>query len=369
MISTAFTQWPLEKQHVLVRIDGNVPLNNDTIINDFRLRAVEPTIRYLCQRNAFVTLITHIGNPRGHDPNVSTRPISFWFNERQLPVLVLENVRFDPREKKGDTKFAQTLAHGHDYFVNDAWGTMHRNDASIVALAKCFPSERRSIGFLVQQELEKLSPLSNGRKRPFTLFLGGGKTMDKLRYLPPLIEQGFLDHLVILPGIAHTFLAANGAQGGKSPIHNDLFDLCNSIKTLSKKHNVALHLPIDLLVGEGSWQGKKQIRRVEDLQPDDVSISIGPDSLELFQNIINRSSGIFFNGIMGEPRIHGTLEFSERLLTAIGMSAAYTVVGGGDTVALAERFKLSEYFSFCSSGGGATLAYIAGMQLPGLSVF
>ncbi|HAU30544.1 MAG: Phosphoglycerate kinase [candidate division TM6 bacterium GW2011_GWF2_43_17] len=369
MISTTFTQWPLAKQHVLVRIDGNVPLHNDTIVNDFRLRAVEPTIRYLCNRGAFVTLITHIGNPRGYDPSVSTRPIAFWFNERQMPVLVLENTRFDPREKKGDQKFSQTLAHGHDYFINDAWGTMHRNDASIVALAKCFAPEQRSCGFLVQLETEKLSRLRNHPKRPFTLFLGGGKTIDKLRYLPTLIEQERLNHLVILPGIAHTFLAANGANGGKSPVHNDLFELCNTIKKLCHHHHVELHLPVDLLVGEGSWQGVKQIRAAESLQADDVSISIGPKSLETFQGIINRSESIFFNGIMGEPRIHGTLEFSERLLTAIGMSSAYTVIGGGDTVTLAERCNLSDYFSFCSSGGGSTLAYIAGTQLPGLSVF
>ncbi len=369
MISATFTQWQLEKQHVLVRIDGNVPLNNDIITNDFRLRAVEPTIRYLCQQGAFVTLITHIGNPRGYDPNVSTRPIAYWFNERQLPVLVLENIRFDPREKKGDLRFAQTLAHGHDFFINDAWGTMHRNDASMVALSQCFTERHRSIGFLVEKELQKLTPMRTNPQQPFTLFLGGGKTSDKLRYLPTLIEQGKLQHLVLLPGVAHTFLAYNGNPRGKSPIHDDLFELCNTIIKLCHKHNVSLHLPVDLLVGAGSWQGQKEIRDVTQLQPDDISISIGPKTLELCQNIITQSKTIFFNGIMGDPLIRGTMEYSERLLTAISMSSAYAVLGGGDTVAQAERYNLADYFSFCSSGGGATLAYIAGTQLPGLTAF
>lgn len=369
MISTLLTKWNLEQQHVLVRIDGNVQLHNDTVLNDFRLRAVKPTIEYLCQAGAFVTLITHIGNPRSYDPNLSTRPIAYWFKEQNLPVLVLENVRFDPREKHSSNALAKTLAHGHDLFVNDAWGTMHRNDTSIVALAKQFTPERRSLGLLVQNEIAKLTPLKNAPKAPYTLFLGGGKTSDKLRYIPQLIKQGKLQNLVLLPGVAHTFLAANGTKNSKSPIHTELFELCKQIQKLCLTHDVKLHLPIDLLVGEGSWQGPKKIKPIQELEPDDISISIGPATLEQLQPIIAQSKTIFFNGIMGDPRIHGTLEFSERLLTAIGMSGAYSVIGGGDTVALAERFKLTDYFSFCSSGGGATLAYIAGERLPGLAVF
>ncbi len=362
-----FTKWHLAKQHVLVRIDGNIPIANESIQNDFRLQAALPTITYLCEKGAFVTLITHLGSPRGYDPSVSTRPIAYWFSERKLPVILLENIRFDPGEKRGDHKFAKTLAHGHDFFINDAWGTMHRNDASIVALPGCFPPEKRSFGFLVEKEFTHLAPLKNATKKPYTLFLGGGKTADKIRYLPSLIQRSAPTTLVILPGIAHTFLAAAGNKQGKSPVHQDLFPLCNEIIKLCKIHGVTLILPSDLLVGKGSWQGEKVVRKISDLDEDDIGISSGPNSMEQYQNIINASKTIFFNGIMGDLRHPTSLEISQKILNSIALSSSYSVIGGGDTVSLAQKLELLNFFSFASSGGGSTLAYISGATLPGIA--
>jgi phosphoglycerate kinase len=297
---------------------------------------------------------------------VSTRPIAYWFSEQKLPVILLENIRFDPGEKRGDLKFAKTLAHGHDFFINDAWGTMHRNDASITVLPQCFSPEKRSYGFLVERELAQLTRLNTQIKQPYTLFLGGGKTTDKIRYLPSLIKQGRLNHLVLLPGVAHTFIAANGVPQAKSPVHSDLFPLCLEIQQLCQKHGVNLVLPKDLLVGNGSWQNGQSIKSIHELTGDDISISSGPAAMEEYQQIIARSKTIFFNGIMGDLRIPSSVKMSEKLITSIAMSSAYSVLGGGDTVTLAQQLDLIKFISFASSGGGSTLAYISGTDLPGL---
>jgi len=176
MITSRLKTWNLKNKKVLLRIDGNVPLHNGVILNDFRLRALTKTLDFLQQKQALVTIITHLGRPKIFNPLLSTAPLALWFAKRDYDtVSVEENLRFDPREKESTVDYARDLATGFDFYLNEAWGVIHRNDTSIALLPTCFPQENRSIGFLIEQELSALTPLRVAPAEPFLVLLGGCK--------------------------------------------------------------------------------------------------------------------------------------------------------------------------------------------------
>lgn len=250
----------LTNKKVLVRIDGNVPLKNNVIDNDFRLKAVLPTLRFLREKGATITIATHLGRPKpgapGHrDPQLSTKPLQQWFNAQNFKVNVLENLRFDPREQqmcpcpaepwrrrvvKPNPLFARELADGFDYFVNDAWGAFHRHDTSITLLPGCFPPEKRSFGFLVQKELEALTPLKDNPQQPYLIFLGGGKGETKLQILKELVATKKPTTVIVLPALCFTFLKALGKPIGMSLIDEEFLPNVQELLQQAKNSRIEI---------------------------------------------------------------------------------------------------------------------------------
>ncbi|KKT23617.1 MAG: Phosphoglycerate kinase [candidate division TM6 bacterium GW2011_GWF2_43_87] len=369
MIHSTIATWLLEGKKVFVRIDGNVPLCEGRIENDFRLRALLPTLEFLSSKKAQITVATHLGRP-SPDKKISTVPIAQWFSQAGYPnITVLENLRNDPREKKGDESFAQELAQGYDFYVNDAWGVMHRADCSITKLPLQFPIECRSIGLLVERELQALHYLRHKPQRPYIAFLGGGKS-EKIETCLRLIEQELVSTLVLLPGISFTFLKAQGYPIGKSLIDESSIEMCRTIFDKARQKKIDLVLPSDYLIGRlnnGETYGSVcDAHRIPD---DAIGLAIGPKTLTQLKALVEQAATIFYNGAMGLPSFPASQQPLYELLEIIAQSSAYSVVGGGDSVAAVERISLEQNISFCSTGGGSTLAYICQIPLIGLSVF
>lgn len=352
------TECPIAGKRVFLRIDANVPLEGGRIGNDFRLRMVLPTIEYLIQAGAQLTIGTHLGRPTGVDKSLSVAPIRHWFKERGVAAQFLENLRFDPREKAGDMGFAHELAAGHDIYVDDAWGTMHRADTSIALLPTLFAPENRAYGLLVAKELAALTPLRSAVPKPYLVFLGGNK--EKIELLEDLINHGQPTGLVVLPAIAFSFLAAQGRSVGSSLTFPESFATCRSIIRLAHKRGVEILLPKDFFVEKHGGQ----IEAMRHIMDEEKGVTIGPETMAMLASRIAQARTIFYNGAMGYGE-EGRYMLKE-LLTCIASSTAHTVIGGGDSVAAAERFGLAKSFSWCSTGGGSTLAFISGAQLPGL---
>lgn len=367
----SLTTCNITNRRVFLRIDGNVPISKGTILNDFRLRAVLPTIDYLLDAGATITIGTHLGRPTGTEPQLSVEPIRRWFAEKNLArINILENLRFDPREKKRDVSFARQLAAGQDVYINDAWGAMHRDETSITVLPTLFAPEHRAFGLLVKQELAALTPLRAAPKTPYVVFLGGGK--QKFETLNQLAKQGHATTIVLLPGIVFTFLAAQGIPVGKSLVFPEHFDTCRAFMELARKNGITVLIPQDFLASKDT-----QLVLTGQTIPDSAQgITIGPKTSALLEKIISEAQTIFYNGAMGFGEFGGFGEFEEfgkesenileKLLTSIALSRAHTVIGGGDSIAAVEKFGLAKKYTWCSTGGGSTLAFISGAELPGL---
>lgn len=359
---TSLTTCNVTHKRVFLRIDGNVPINNGTILNDFRLRAVLPTIDYLLDADATITIGTHLGRPTGTDPQLSVEPIRHWFAEKNLAqIKILENLRFDPREKKCDISFARQLASGQDVYINDAWGALHRDETSITVLPTLFAREHRAFGLLVEQELAALTPLRTAPKKPYVVFLGGGK--QKFEALYQLAKQGHATTIVLLPGIVFTFLAAQGVPVGNSLVFPEYFDTCRAFMELARKNGITVLIPQDFFAGRDN----QLILTGPAISDSAQGVTIGPKTSALLEKISSEAQTIFYNGAMGFGEYEKESEdILEKLLTSIALSHAHTVIGGGDSVAAAEKFGLAQKYTWCSTGGGSTLAFISGAELPGL---
>ncbi|HSW74120.1 MAG TPA: phosphoglycerate kinase [Candidatus Limnocylindria bacterium] len=382
-----FTDWNLAHQRVFLRADLNVPLHNGTIMNDYRLQALLPTLAVLTQRGAKIILATHIGRPQEHDQQFSTRHLIPWFqahgyqvefqedleqayqaSKQDTPTIVLlENVRFFAGEKTSDHTFAQNLARLADYYVNDAFAVVHRNDTSVTLVPNLFPPERRSIGLLIQQELTMLNQLLNSVRKPFVLILGGGKAADKL----PLLQR-FLtiaDTIILCPALVFTFLKALGKPVGASLVDTAHIQLCKQIYEQAQQHGVQLVFPLDYQVAHATFNGPLSYVDAEQFPKDGVGISIGPKTQQLIAPLIAQAGTIFCNGLMGSIGRPESLQGADMVYSAMATSPAFTVIGGGDSVAVAQRGGYDKNISYISTGGGATLAYLAGQELPGLKAF
>ncbi len=378
-------EWNLQNQRVFVRADLNIPLLNGMILDDHRLYGILPTLNLIAQKGGKIILATHIGRPKKPTEKLTSKILIPWFQERGFAIdfastpqqayekskekndtiVLLENLRFFPGEKRKEEEFAQQLAATADYYVDDAFAALHRDDASIALLPTFFEPKKRSIGLLVAHELQLLTPLKKPVK-PFVLIVGGGKVADKL----PLLE-GFLDSvstILMCPAFVFSFMKVEGKEVGKSLVYSEAASLIKDFLAKAKKKNVKIIFPKDYMVASGSIDGPLSRVKANAIPKDGFGITIGPETVKEFAPHIRNAQTILYNCAMGFFSRPETLEGTEKLLKLVGLSKAYTVIAGGESVAATNYFGLQKKMNYLTTGGGAVLTYLAGKDLPGLEV-
>lgn len=375
---------------VLVRVDFNVPIENGRVTDDTRIRAALPTIQYLLEQGAAVILMSHLGRPKGKpDPKFSLRPVAEHLSQllgkpvkfcpevvgstaekmaRELKpgeVMLLENTRFHPGEKKNDPEFARQLAAlaGPDgLFVNDAFGSAHRAHASVVGVARYLPAVA---GFLMEKELNFLGKLLTHPERPFVAILGGAKISDKIGVIRSLLQKA--DKLLIGGGMANTFFKAQGYEVGASLVEDEVLD---TAKELLSTGEGKLLLPVDVVIADRfAADAQKRVVAVDQVPADWMILDIGPKTVEQFKKALRPAKTVFWNGPMGVfefPRFaEGTFAIARALAE---LEDAVTVIGGGDSVAAVKQAGVADKITHISTGGGASLEFLEGKELPGVAV-
>ena len=379
----------LAGKRALIRVDFNVPLDDDgNITDDTRIRAALPTIRYVLEQGASLVLMSHLGRPKGEvKPELSLAPASDRLAEllgapvKQLDdcvgpgieaavaemkpgdVVLLENLRFHPEEEKNDSEFAKRLAALGDVYVNDAFGTAHRAHASTEGVTAHL--QPAVAGFLLEKEIEYFTAALEKPEHPFVAVMGGAKVSDKIGVIENLLDK--IDCLIIGGAMTYTFLKAMGGEVGSSKLEADKVDTARRILELAKEKNVELLLPTDHLVADAfSETANTQI--VEGDIPDGwIALDIGPESTKAFVEKLKHAKLVVWNGPMGvfemEPFAGGTRAVAQ----ALADSAATSIIGGGDSVAAVEQAGLTDKMSHISTGGGASLEFLEGKTLPGVA--
>jgi len=376
------------EKRVLVRVDYNVPLEGGEVADDTRIRASLPTIEHLLHQNATVVLMSHLGRPKGEDPAYRLRPVAFRLEEllRQpvtyVPfppgsdrtyqvvqglgpgvVALLENVRFEPGETKNDPELARRYARLGEAFVLDAFGSAHREHASVVGVARLLPSYA---GRLMEREVRALARLLSGYRRPYRVVLGGAKVSDKIGVIQSLLEHA--DGILVGGAMAFTFLKAEGGEVGDSLVEDDKLGLAREVLARARELGKPLLLPTDVMAAEAIREGAVPRVVPADAVPAGLKgLDIGPETQRRFAEALAGSKTVFWNGPMGvfevPPFDQGTLAVARAVA---GLADAYTVVGGGDSVAAVKRLGLEEAFSHVSTGGGASLEFLEKGTLPGI---
>lgn len=375
-------------KRVFCRLDLNVPINaSGEIVDDTRIRAVLPTIQYLLDKGARLILASHLGRPKGRQRiDLSLEPIATRLHEilaREIifahdcigdgikrliselkpgSLMMLENLRFHSNEEKNEDSFAKLLAQSIDVYVNDAFGAAHRPHASVEAITRYVPI--KYAGFLIRKEIENLNRLILNPQRPFVAILGGAKVSDKIGVIAQLLTK--VDTLMIGGAMAYTFLKAKGLSVGKSKFEEERLNLASTILKKAASLGVQILLPKDhVVVSEFKSGAKTHI--VSSLGPDDIGIDIGPETLAQFEQAIAPAKTLFWNGPVGlfewETGFAGTLGIAQ----AIAQTQSFSVVGGGDSIAALHQAGVTDKISHISTGGGASLEYIQGLELPGLA--
>lgn len=384
----------LAGKRVLVRVDFNVPLESGQIQSDQRMRAALPTIAYLLKHQAQVILMSHLGRPDGqvvesmrlkpvgeHLQTLLGQPVCILsetvgdnvkatLQSADASVFLLENTRFYAGETDNDPDFARQLADLGDLYVNDAFGAAHRAHASTAGIAEYLPAYA---GLLMQQEISALNKLLNAPEHPFVAVIGGAKVSSKLGVLENLLDA--VDMLVIGGAMAFTFLAAQGREVGNSLVEPELYETALSLLAAAKRSHTEIILPIDSVMAES--KDAEQMSKVVCLQSDAADINglagvdIGPDSIALLKQKLQGLKTILWNGPMGvfeNPSFAKGTEAVAEILAEATDQGAYSVVGGGDSVAAVEKLGFSQRFSHISTGGGASLEFLEGKTLPGIAV-
>lgn len=375
-------------KRVLVRVDFNVPLQDGVVTDDGRIRAALPTIEYLRRQGARVILVSHLGRPKGQvveelrmapvarrlsellGSEVKTVPACVGPEVEQAAasladgeVLLLENVRFYPGETKNDPDFAKQLAAVADAFVNDAFGAAHRAHASTVGVAELLPA---AAGFLIQRELEFLGRALENPEKPFLAVLGGAKVSDKIGVIRNLLPK--VDALAIGGGMAYTFLKAQGHEVGQSLVDEERVELAQELMEEAKQHDVELLLPVDVVVADRfAEDAARKVVDVTEIPADWQGLDIGPKTRKLFAKQIERAQTIVWNGPMGVFEWAPFAEGTEEVAKAMAASGGVTIVGGGDSAAAVAQYGLSDKVSHVSTGGGASLEFLEGKELPGIA--
>ncbi len=379
----------VNQKTVLLRADFNVPLDQGRVRDDNRIRAVLPTITHLLSKGAKLILASHLGRPKGKfilelkmDPVAAKlsellgKPVNKIdqvvgpqvlkaVNEMQPgDILLLENLRFEKGEESNDREFARQLSEPADFFVNDAFGTAHRVHASTVGVAAYVPAVA---GLLMEKEIEELSRCLENPRRPLTAILGGAKVSDKINVIRRFLELA--DQLLMGGGMANTFLAAGGNSLGSSFYEKDLLETASSIISESEKSQCRLILPDDLVVSKALKENSPStVMAPEDIYGDWQAIDIGPQTVKKFSSYIASSAMIVWNGPLGVFEVPPFDQGTSQIAREIVKSDAYSVVGGGDLVAALDSLGLAGDIGFISTGGGATLEFWEGKELPGIKV-
>lgn len=375
-------------KRVLVRVDFNVPMDGDRITDENRILGALPTIRYLLERNAKVVLCSHMGRPKGEvNPKYSLAPVAKRLSEllgqevkmakdvigedadkvvaglKEGEVCLLENLRYHKEEEKNEENFAKKLASYGEIYVNDAFGTAHRAHASTEGVAHYLPVAVS--GFLIEKELKFLGDAVNSPVRPFVAILGGAKVSDKINVIKNLLEK--VDVLIIGGGMSYTFAKALGGSIGTSLLEEDKIPLALELLEKAKQKNVKLLLPVDTVIADNfANDANTQIVKAGAIPEGWEGLDIGPETRKLFAEEIRNAKTVVWNGPMGVFEFPNFAEGTKAVAKAMAESDATTIVGGGDSAAAVEQLGFADKISHISTGGGASLEFLEGIELPGV---
>ncbi len=375
----------LEGQRVLIRQDLNVPVKEGKVTSDARIKASIPTIQAALDAKAAVMVMSHLGRPEEGQPEeqFSLQPVVDYLTEAlDVPVklvkdyltgvtaspgelIVLENVRFNKGEKKDDETLAKQYASLCDIFVMDAFGTAHRAQASTHGVAKFAP--KACAGPLLAAELDALSKALENPVRPMVAIVGGSKVSTKLTVLKTLATK--VDQLIVGGGIANTFIAANGHDVGNSLVEMDLVDEARQLMEQAKANNADIPVPTDVVVGKQfSEDATATLKSVSEIASDDMVFDIGPESANALVEILKNAGTIVWNGPVGVFEFDQFAEGTKAIANAIAESPAFSIAGGGDTLAAVDKYNIADKVSYISTGGGAFLEFLEGKTLPAVAV-
>lgn len=381
-----------KNRKALIRVDFNVPLDeNFKVVDATRIEAAKPTIDKILADGGSVILMSHLGRPKAKEPKYSLEhilektaevmgkevkfandcigPVAEEAAKNLKPgeILLLENLRYYPEEEAGDVGFSKKLASLGDIYVNDAFGTAHRAHASTTIIAQFFPNDK-CFGTLLAKEIESLNKVLKHSEKPVTAVLGGSKVSSKITVIENILDK--IDHMIIGGGMTFTFIKALGGKIGDSICEDDKMDLALEILKKAKEKNVEIHLPVDVVAANAfSNDAETKITDVKNIPDGWQGLDAGPKSLEDFKKVILNSKTILWNGPLGvfemEKFSHGTIALGEFIAEAT-QKGAFSLVGGGDSVAAVKQFGLEPKMSYVSTGGGAMLEMLEGKSLPGI---
>ncbi|TBW27739.1 phosphoglycerate kinase [Gramella sp. KN1008] len=378
-------------KRALIRVDFNVPLNEEMKVTDAnRIEAAKPTIIKILEDGGSVVLMSHLGRPKGKESKYSLQHIVDKVSEvigvevkfvedcigeevekaaknlQSGEILLLENLRFHDEEKEGNEAFAERLSKLGDIYVNDAFGTAHRAHASTTIVAKFF--EDKCVGYLLAKEIKSLDKVLHSKEKPVTAVLGGAKVSTKITVIENILDK--IDHLIIGGGMTYTFVKAQGGHIGNSLVEEDKQELALEILKKAKEKGVEVHLPVDSVIADSfSEQASTQTESVDNIPDGWMGLDVGPETIQNFSKVINDSKIILWNGPLGvfemDTFAKGTIQLGEAIAEAT-KNGAFSLVGGGDSVAAVKKFGFEDKVSYVSTGGGAMLEMLEGKSLPGI---